>query len=67
MAGVIIGRGSIIASNAVVTKNVPPYEIWGGIPARRIGDRFTSEQQRREHDSMLNGPAIEGAYCEPRG
>lgn len=36
---VIIGQGSVIAAGAVVTKNVPPYEIWGGIPAKKIGER----------------------------
>ena len=33
MQGVRIGRGSIIGANSVVTTDVPPYEIWAGIPA----------------------------------
>ena len=37
-----IGRGSIIAAGAVVTKSVPPYTIFGGIPAKKIGLRFKS-------------------------
>lgn len=37
--GVSIGRGAVIAAGAVVTKPVPPGEIWGGVPARRISDR----------------------------
>ena len=36
MSGVSVGSNSIIAAGAVVTKNVPPYEVWGGIPARRL-------------------------------
>lgn len=36
MPGVTIGRGSIIGANAVVTKNVPPYSVWGGNPAHLI-------------------------------
>ena len=39
LPGVIIGRGAVVASGAVVTKNVPPLAIVGGIPARTIGFR----------------------------
>ena len=42
-AGVTIGRGSVIAAGAVVTKNVPPWSIMGGIPARLIRKRKTDE------------------------
>ena len=39
LKGVRIGRGAIVAAGAVVTSNVPPHEIWGGVPARRIAER----------------------------
>ena len=39
LKGVRIGRGAIVAAGAVVTKSVGDFEIWGGIPARKIGDR----------------------------
>lgn len=66
MAGVRIGRGSIVAAGAVVTKDVPPYEIYGGIPARKIGERFESLEERRIHDLMLNENPEEGSYCQVR-
>lgn len=44
MAGVTIGDGAIIASRAVVTKDVAPYEIVGSNPAKHIRFRFEPEQ-----------------------
>lgn len=37
--GVSIGENSIIAAGSVVTKNIPPFEIWGGCPAKFIKSR----------------------------
>lgn len=38
--GVHIGEGAIVAAGSVVTKDIPPYEIWGGNPAVKIRNRF---------------------------
>nr|WP_313477109.1 CatB-related O-acetyltransferase [Stutzerimonas kunmingensis] len=38
LRGVTIGDRSIVAAGAVVTKDIPPYEIWGGVPAKKIRD-----------------------------
>jgi virginiamycin A acetyltransferase len=43
MPGIHIGDGAIIATNAVVTKDVPPYSIVGGNPAKIIRYRFDEE------------------------
>lgn len=43
MSGIEIGSGSIIAANSVVTKDVPPYTIAGGNPAKLIKTRFSND------------------------
>jgi len=47
MRGVTIGDGAVIAAGAIVTKDVKPYEIVGGIPAKKIKDRFTPDVVKR--------------------
>jgi len=42
LSGVTIKDGAIIAAGAVLNKNVPANEIWGGIPAKKIGDRVNA-------------------------
>lgn len=52
LAGVTVGRGSIVAAGAVVSKDVPPYCIAGGVPAHFIKFKWTVEQIL-EHESLL--------------
>jgi len=42
LRGARIGKGAIVAAGAVVVKDIPPYEIWGGVPARYIKKRDIS-------------------------
>lgn len=44
MQGVTLGEGAVVATGAVVTKDVPPYTIVGGVPAKIIKTRFSPEQ-----------------------
>ena len=44
MSGITIGDGAVLAANSHITKNVEPYSIVGGNPAKIIRKRFTSDQ-----------------------
>lgn len=50
-----IGAGSIVAAGSLVTKDVPPCEIWGGVPARKLSDRFKKNEEKMYHMSVLKG------------
>lgn len=52
LKGVTIGRGSVIAAGAVVTKSCPPYSIIGGVPAHMLKQRF-SIMQILKHEQLL--------------
>lgn len=53
MSGITIGKGSIVAAGSVVTKDIPPCEIWGGIPAKKIRNRFNTEEEKKYHLSKI--------------
>ena len=52
LQGVKIREGAVVASNAVVTHDVPPYSVVGGVPAKIIKMRF-SEEEIAKHKELL--------------
>lgn len=50
---VTIGSGSIIAAGSIVTKDIPTCEIWGGVPAKKIKDRFSTQKEKELHLEYL--------------
>lgn len=61
--GVSIGEGSIIAAGAVVTRDVEPYAIVAGVPARKIGERFTEQSSRKKHSQAINGTILPPTFA----
>lgn len=53
LPGIKIGKGAVIAAGAVVTKNVPEFEVWGGVPAKLISTRNLKNPSYRLGRAML--------------
>jgi acetyltransferase-like isoleucine patch superfamily enzyme len=66
LSGVEIGDGAIVAAGTVVSKNILPCEIHGGIPNRKIKDRFDRPADKQRHLEFLQKPAVLGTFAEGR-
>ena len=66
MRGLDIGDGALIAAGSVVTHDVPAREVWAGVPARKLRDRFSDDQQCASHEQMLSSPLLEPHFVEPQ-
>lgn len=55
LSGVKIGKGSIVGAGSVVVKDLPEYSIAVGVPAKRIGSRFSPDDIARHEFKINNG------------
>lgn len=62
-SGVTVGEGAIVAMGSVVTKDVKPYTIVGGIPAKFLKNRFSNLDEIEKHKSFLKSKPKGGTYC----
>lgn len=54
LSGVKIGCGSIVAAGSLVSKDVEPYSIYAGVPAKKIRNRFENENDLNTHIKLYN-------------
>jgi acetyltransferase-like isoleucine patch superfamily enzyme len=62
MTGVTIGDGAIIALGSIVTKDVEPYSIYAGVPAKKIKNRFESIEDKERHKQSLDSSSSDIKY-----
>lgn len=60
-----VGEGAIVAAGSVVTHDVPAYEIWAGVPAKKLRDRFTLEE-REAHARRLDSGRVDPTFAAPQ-
>lgn len=63
LSGVTIGRGAIVAAGAVVIKDVEPYSIVAGNPAKMIGERFSIDE-RQQHERLIAMSITQGNFLK---
>lgn len=62
LSGVTIGEGSIIAAGSLVTKDVDPYCIYAGIPAKKASNRFNHNEDLQQHLKIVHSKYLGSLY-----
>lgn len=52
LPGITVGENAIVAAGSVVTKSIPDGEIWGGVPAKKIGE--TMQYAKKQHNKAIS-------------
>lgn len=52
LKGVTIGTGAVVGAGAIVTKSIPAFEIWAGVPARKVGTRAARESRTQKSNAQ---------------
>jgi acetyltransferase-like isoleucine patch superfamily enzyme len=63
MAETSIGSGAIVAAGAVVTRDVEPFAIVAGVPAKVIGSRFDDDQMGEAHQAAIKAGEFERRFA----
>lgn len=66
MRGISIGDGAIVAAGSVVTRDIPAFEVWAGVPAHRIKTRFPRREDQERHVALLAGPVVAPRFADRR-
>jgi acetyltransferase-like isoleucine patch superfamily enzyme len=64
LSGVTIGDGAVVAAGTVVSHDVPPCEVHGGVPNRKLRDRFDDPVARALHLEFLSQPPRQGTFAK---
>lgn len=62
-SGITVGEGAVIAMGSIVTGDVEPYTIVGGVPAKFLKNRFSNSDEIKHHKSFLRSKPKGGTYC----
>jgi acetyltransferase-like isoleucine patch superfamily enzyme len=57
--GVTIGKGCVVGAGSVVTKNLPPYSVAVGVPARAVKNRLDADTVRKQVAGQIHYGALE--------